>query len=101
MGACTAVTAGMQTWGPCFMETAFFNSELFTTIMLLLVFIYIAYKANFPHELSFTMATGLVAVMWFIFPKPTSEMTALLAAAILATSVYLVRGIIKTGGKTD
>jgi len=99
MSVCGAVTANMATWGPCFIEAAFFGSPLFTTIMLLLVFTFIAFKARFPHELSFTMATGLVAIMWFMFP--TAEMTALIAISVLATSVYLVRGIIKTGGKTD
>jgi hypothetical protein len=81
------------------MEAAFFNSPEFTTIMLLLIFTFIAYKARFPHELAFTFATGLVGIMWFIFP--TAVMTSLLAISVLATAVYLVRGIIKTGGKTN
>jgi len=78
--------------GSCIGE-AFFGDPILTTIGMLGIFAYFAYKMNLPHEVSVMMGVGLVFVMAMV--SNNAAMYPVVALAVIVLSVYFVRGILK------
>ncbi len=97
-GICSAISANFSTWGPCFLETIFFGSPIFATIAIIGIVAFIAWKVNLPYEISFMFAVGFTFMMAVTFPN-TAELNALVALVSILLVAYLVKGIIKVGGK--
>ena len=93
---CLAVDANFSTWGLCLVDGMFFGDLILATVGILALLAFVAFKFNFPHEVSLTVGTGVVFMMAILFGQP---MYPIVALTIIAITVYLVRGLMKPAKK--
>lgn len=91
--ACALITGNISTWGSCFIDAAFFGSEVVATIAIIGMVAFLAWKSNLPYEVSFMFAVGFTFMMALVFPS--MEMNAMVALVSILLVTYLVKGIIK------
>jgi len=91
--SCSLVAAeGFSGFGACLSE-AFFGDPTLTTIGVLGIFAFVAYKMNFPHEVSIMFGIALVFVMTIVMQN--AAMYPLIVLAVIILTIYFVRGIFK------
>ena len=92
LNPCAMIDQNFTYWGPCFQDKVFLGDPVITTIGVLVIMFYIAYKLNIPRETSIMLGTGVVFMMGIISGE---IMYSLVALVVFVLSIMIIRAVMK------